>query len=195
MCELEPALIRTEIAVIRRQRPENLDAWGCYQQATAALALKSFNESSIEEARAALLRAVAIDPSFALAHANFSLITAVAINVGFIEGRAAASKMVREFAERALALDDASSQVLGYAGCALCDIGRSERGTEMLEHSLILDPSNAQAHVALGAAQALAGDVGTGAERMRYGMRISPRDRRLAFWGWSINKQLLACQR
>ena len=35
--ELEPALTRRRSAVIRRQRPENVDAWGYYHQATAAL--------------------------------------------------------------------------------------------------------------------------------------------------------------
>src|SRR5208282_5176655 len=35
--ELEPALTRAETAVIRRQRPDNVDAWGCFHQAIGAL--------------------------------------------------------------------------------------------------------------------------------------------------------------
>lgn len=54
---------------------------------------------------------------------------------------------------------------------------------------------NAQAHVALGATQALRGDKAAGIERMRYGMRISPRDRRLGFWGWLVGLTLLSAGR
>ena len=190
--ELEPELTRAEIILIRRQRPENVDAWGCYQQATGAIALKGWNEDAMGEARAHLQRAVAIDPAFGLAYAHLALLTALGRNTGVIpdspllEGDAIAA------AERAIALDDeGGSQVLGYAGCALVDLGQTARGTEILQRALELDPSNAQAHVALGAALASGGRFEEGIAQMRYGMRISPRDRRLAFWGWALGLFLL----
>lgn len=57
---------------------------------------------------------------------------------------------------------------------------------EVLEHAVKIDPSNAQAHVAMGATLALLGDRDAGISRMQHGMRISPRDRRLGFWGWAV---------
>jgi TolB-like protein len=191
MTELEPALTRAEIAVIRRQRPENIDAWGCYRQALGAMSLKGWSEESLAEARSHFGRALAIDPSFAIACGHFSLITALSKNIGFLKDSSSAGKEALELAERALALDDGSSEVLGYAGCAISDLGQHERGVEILEHAVALDPSNAQAHVALGAARTMLGQADVGIDEMRYGMRISPKDRRLAFWGWALGGFLL----
>lgn len=94
-------------------------------------------------------------------------------------------------AEQAIALDDGSTVVLGFAGCALSDLGQHERGAETLQRALAIDPSNAQAHVALGASMGLQGLVDEGVARMRHGMRISPQDRRLGFWGWALGSMLL----
>ena len=56
-------------------------------------------------------------------------------------------------AERAVAVDPNGSDVLGYAGCAFSSLGAVKRGCELLDRAVELDPSNAQARVALGAAQ------------------------------------------
>jgi hypothetical protein len=63
-------------------------------------------------------------------------------------------------------------------------------GTEL---QLFRDPTiicNAQAQVALGAALALSGDLDGGIARMKQGIKLSPRDRRLAFWGWAKPERL-----
>ena len=49
-------------------------------------------------------------------------------------------------------LDAYNSTVLGYVGCALCDVGHLSRGVGILERAVESDPSNAQAWVALGVA-------------------------------------------
>ena len=193
--ELEPELTRAEIALIKRLRPENINAWGCYHQAQGAMALKGVTEEAMSEAREHFQRAFAIDPAFALARAHFALLTAIGRNTGLIKAAPGLVDEAREAAEEAIRLDDGSSQVLGYAGCALADLGNHERGIEILMRSLELDPSNAQAHVALGAIQCVVGETDAGIEKMRYGMRISPRDRRLGFWGWALACILLRANR
>nr|WP_316643124.1 winged helix-turn-helix domain-containing protein [uncultured Roseateles sp.] len=189
--ELEPELTRAEIELIRRRRNDDVDAWGCFHQATAVLARDGWADAALGEARRHLQLAFSIDPSFALAHAQFALLTSLGMNTGLIEASADAIHEVRGAAERALALDDGDSRVLGYAGCALADIGDARRGEDLLQSALALDPSNAQAHVALGATQALRGELDAGISAMRHGMRISPRDRRLGFWGWALGVFLL----
>lgn len=195
MSELEPELTRAEIALIRRQRPENVDAWDCYRQALGAIAIKGWTEESMNEARSHYRRAYTIDPNFALARAHFALLTALGRNTGLIPPSQTLVDEAREAAEQAIQDDDGSSEVLGFAGCALSDLGQHDRGVEILERALQIDPSNAQAHVALGATQALLGQLDAGLERMRYGMRISPRDRRLGFWGWALSGFLLRAGR
>ena len=65
----------------------------------------------------------------------------------------------------------------------------------MLHQALEIDPSNAQAHVALGTLWILTGQLDAGIERMRLGMKISPRDHRLGFWGWALGVFLLRAER
>ena len=193
--ELEPELRRAEIAHVRRQRPENQDAWAHYHQAVGAIAQKGWGEEAMDEARAHLQQSVALDPAFGLAHAHYALLTALARNIGLLADPANMQDDALNAANRAIALDEGSSEVLGYAGCALCDLGHLERGIGILRQALQIDPSNAQAHVALGTALALMGQFEEGIETMRFGMKLSPRDRRLGFWGWALGMFLFRANR
>jgi TolB-like protein len=83
--ELQPALTKAEIAVIRRQRPENIGAWGFYHQAAGVLAANGWNARSVEEARGFLERALELDPNFALARAELAVLIALAQNTALIE--------------------------------------------------------------------------------------------------------------
>ena len=82
--ELEPELRRAEIARVRRQRPENQDAWAHYHQAVGAIALKGWGEDALAEARTAsrhdstlylarVLEAAALDRLGQLADARAAL--------------------------------------------------------------------------------------------------------------------------
>ena len=193
--ELQPALTRAEIAVIRRQRPENIGAWGFYHQAAGALAANGWNAQSVEEARGFLQRALELDTNFALARAQLSLLLALAQNTALIERSNTVREEAIAAAELAIADDGGSSEVLGYAGCAITDLGDASRGGEILKQAVELDPSNAQAQVALGAALALSGDLDGGIAYMRHGIKLSPRDRRLAFWGWALGVFLIRAKR
>ena len=195
MIELEPALIQAEIRVIRRQRPENVDAWGYYHQAAGALAGGGWNEQAVSEARTFLQRALALDADFALARAQLALLSALAQNTGLVELSTEHAREALAAAETAIAADAGSSEVLGYAGCALSDLGHAKRGVEILRQAVEIDPSNAQAEVALGAALAMLGDLDAGIARMRHGISLSPRDRRLGFWGWALGTFLLRAGR
>jgi adenylate cyclase len=191
MIELEPALTQAQVTVIRRQRPENVDAWGCYHQAAGALGGKGWNELAVTEAQNFLRRALELDGNFALARGQLALLSALAQNTGLVEHSAERTQEALTAAEMAIAADTGSSEVLGYAGCALADLGHAERGVEILRQAVEIDPSNAQAEVALGAALAMMGDLDAGIARMRHGIRLSPRDRRLGFWGWALGAFLL----
>ena len=193
--ELEPALTQAEIAVIRRQRPENVDAWGYYHQAAGLLGGNGWNEPAVLEAQSFLRRALELDGDFALARAQLALLSALAQNTGLVEHSASHTQEALKAAEAAIASDAGSSEVLGYAGCALADLGHTERGAEILRQAVEIDPSNAQAEVALGAALSQLGDFDTGIAHMRHGIKLSPRDRRLAFWGWALGVYLLRASR
>jgi len=193
--ELEPALNRAEIDVIRRQRPENVGAWGFYRQGAGALADHGWNEQAVAASADFLQHAIDLDGDFALARAQLALIWSLAHEMSLIERSEETRRRALAAAERAIADDPGSSEVLGYAGCAITDLGQTERGTEILRQALEIDPSNAQAQVALGAAVGRAGDFDSSIALMRHGIRLSPRDRRLGIWSWVLGSFLLRCQR
>jgi adenylate cyclase len=181
--ELEPELTRAELTLIQRQRPDNLDAWSRYRQALGTMALMGWNEEALAQTITHLRSAIALDPNFALAHGMAALLGAIGANMSLVKDRSAARQLALRDAETAVALDPNASEVLGYAGCALSDIGELARGREWLERAIEIDPSNAQAHVALGATQVISHDLDAGIKTMQHGIRLSPRDAKLPFWG------------
>lgn len=181
---IEPELVRAEVALIRRRREASPNAWSCFRHGAGMISLKGWSEETLTEAAALLRQATALDPDFALAHAQLALFLSLGARLGLVADGAAAVTEARTEAERAVAIDHDASEVLGYAGCALAELGDMQRGTELLERAIESDPSNAQAWVALGTAQCFAEKIDiTGLEKLQHGMRLSPRDHRLGFWG------------
>lgn len=183
---LEPELTRAEVETIKRRPPASLDAWAFYQQAAGLLAIKGWHRETFVEATGLLERALALDPNFALAHAYLALILAVGHMFGLTDERADNVARATDEAEHAIRIDGHSSPVLGFAGCALTDIGALRRGIELLERAVESDASNAQAWVALGTALIRAGKARTGVGHLRHGMRISPIDNRASYWGTNL---------
>lgn len=190
---LEPEMLRAELPELKRRRPVDLGAWSLYRRAHAILGMKGWREETVAEATGLLRQAIRQDPELAFAHAYLALVLAIGHLMGLLadgESRAEA----RTAAERALAIDGQDSDVLGYAGCALADLGDLARGIGLMERATELDPSNAQARAALGAALVETGSP-DGIEHLRQGMRISPRDNRLGVWGALLARGLLRFDR
>lgn len=195
MSQLQPELTRAEIRLIRRQRPENLTAWTHYHQAVDAIASQGLNEAAVAAARGHLQNAISVAPDFGLAHAHYGLLTALGCKLGMIGKWPAMKSDLLASIDEAVRLDERNPEVLGYAGCALSDLGLHDRAIAMLSEAIDIDPSNAQARVALGAALIQNGSLDNGVDLMRLGMRISPRDRRLAFWSWALAAYMLHGER
>jgi adenylate cyclase len=179
---IEPELTRAEISRIERRPPENLDVWELYHRAHGLVSLKGFNAQTFKESISLLRRATALDPGFAIAHGYLSLQLAFSYLMRIDVGEENLTEQSMESLEKALQIDTHDSTVLGYTGCALCEIGQRQRGLDLLERAVENDPSNAQAWVAYGAGLLSAGRASEGVEKLKYGIRISPMDGRLAFW-------------
>ena len=180
---IEPELTRAEISRIERRPPENLDVWQLYHQAYGLISLKGSNSQTFKESISLLRRAIALDPEFAIGHAFLSFLLAFSDRMRLNVGEENLIGQSMESLEIALQLDTRNSSVLGYTGCALCDIGQKQRGLGLLEQAVENDPSNAQAWAGYGAGLLEAGRLSDGVEKLKYGIRISPLDGRLAFWG------------
>jgi adenylate cyclase len=140
-----------------------------------------WTEEAVESAVRAYREAIALDPTLAIARAQKALIMALAARWGLLRG-AAAREEARADAERALEMEPTRSEVLGYAGCALADLGERERALPLLERAVEENPGNAQAWAALGATHLLRRRFEAGVEALRRGLRISPTDYRRALW-------------
>ena len=176
---LEPELTRAEFELIRRRPPADLDAWDYYRQASGVVALKGWHKHTFWEGVELFRKAIALDPEFAPARAGLSHLLAI----GHMMGLVTEPDEALTEAEQALALDSDSSEVLGFAGCALSDLGHTTRGIELLERAIEQDPSNAQAWVALGASLLSDRQPELAIAKLEHGLRISPRDNYLAVWG------------
>lgn len=179
---LEPEIARISYTNARNSGDDR-DAWLLYQRASGLLALKGWHSDTFAEAVSLLRRSIAIDPTFSLAHAYLALILALGHRVGLLSERKQAMLDGVRAADTALELDDIDSTVLGFAGCALADLGQAHRAIPILEKAVEQDPSNAQAWAALGASKVAVRQIKEGIDDMRHGIRISPLDNRLAVWG------------
>jgi adenylate cyclase len=192
---LEPELAKSEIEKIKRRPPSNLDAWSYYQRASGLLSIKGWHRETFEEAVRLLNDAIALDPNFALAHAYLSLLLAVGHVFGLAPLGSDPEHRAIEEAEQAMDIDSQDAAVLGFSGCALCDLGQLGRGIAILERAVDADPSNAQAWVAMGTALIQAGKARKGVDMLQHGMRISPLDNRLAYWGTILANALFRLRR
>jgi len=188
--QIEPQILRAELPYLKRRSPVELGAWSLYRQAQAVIGLRGWCEETFAEAVELLRQAIARSPDLACAHAYLALVLALGHLMGLVPGVRVARE-ARQLGEDALALDAQDSDVLGYVGCAFADLGDHRRGMGLLERAVELDPSNAQAWAAMGAALLRRNDP-KGIEYLTHGMRISPRDNRLAIWGALLARGLLS---
>jgi adenylate cyclase len=169
---IEPALASAEVEAIDRRQPGDLDAWHYFWMASSLIARRGWHGETFGEAESLLRKAIEIDPDFALAHARLALHLAL----GHLAGNVSDIAEVHSAAERAIVLDPNQSEVLGFAGCALQDVGTKTRGVDLLERAIELNPSNSQAWGALGAGYLMTSRPEEAIEKLEYAIRINPRD-------------------
>jgi DNA-binding SARP family transcriptional activator len=157
------------------------DAWDKMRQASSALFSAGWSEDAVNSSVRLYREAIALDPKLALARAQKAQIMALASRWGLLGGDAAREE-ARADAEKALEMEPTKSEVLGYAACALADLGDKDRAVPLLERAIEENPNNAQAWAALGAIQLLRQKYELGVESLRRGLRISPTDYRRSVW-------------
>jgi DNA-binding winged helix-turn-helix (wHTH) protein/tetratricopeptide (TPR) repeat protein len=182
IAKLEPQLHRAIYNTVRATHGDP-NARELFLQASSLLALKGWHSDSFSAAAELLRRSRKLDPEFALAPAYLALVTGLGERVGLADDREKAKAEALEAAERALELDNMDSTVLGFAGCALADIGYPERALPILRNAVEINPANAQAFAALGSVCLLTRRVEEAVQHLTHGINISPLDSRLSIWG------------
>ncbi|PVV11755.1 MAG: hypothetical protein B6D77_06230 [gamma proteobacterium symbiont of Ctena orbiculata] len=154
-----------------------------YLEASGILALKGWHLDTFQEAAALLRSSLQQDPAFALAPAYLSLILALGHRVGLLDEKEQTKAEAIAAAESALQLENMDSAVLGFAGCALADLGLVYRSLPILRKAVEVDPANAQAWAALGSAYLIDKQPALAIQHLARGIDISPLDSRLSIWG------------
>ena len=126
--------------------------------------------------------AIVADPENAEAHSFLALLISLGKIFDFVDQNDTTREKALLACRRAIELDDRSSEVLGYAGCAYCDLRESEQGIPLLERAIKLNPSNAQAKAALGTAFIGQKQFSEGVSYLEDALRISPAYKGIAPW-------------
>jgi DNA-binding winged helix-turn-helix (wHTH) protein/Flp pilus assembly protein TadD len=182
IAKLEPQLHRAIYNTVRSAGGAP-DARELFLEASSILALKGWHPDSFNTAAGLLRRSCSLAVDFALAYAYLALVIGLGDRIGILGDRDKTRVEALAAAERALGLDSMDSTVLGFAGCAIADIGYPDRALPILRNAVEINPANAQAWAALGSACLLNGQVDEAIRHLTHGINISPLDSRLSVWG------------
>jgi TolB-like protein/class 3 adenylate cyclase len=170
---IEPSLRLAEVERVKRKRPDSLDAYDLVLQAHSDVYTR-MPEPSVR-ALVLLERALALDPSYALAHAyaaecHHSLF----LRGGLHEENRAAS--IRH-AEAAIAHGQDDSLALSFAGFVI-GMDKHDRAAAFaaFEAALAISPSSAVTYIQGSVILALGGEAERAIEWAERGLRLSPFD-------------------
>lgn len=163
-----------EASRARLSAVESLDAWSAYHLGLQHL--YRFNRLDNAAAAALFERAVALDPSFARAHAGLSFVHFQTAFMHYTNDLAGAISHARRFAERGIELDPLDPFVNFTMGRTFWLQGDLDTSLGWLERATEISPHFAQGIYARAWTEALAGRAGDGRQHVDLAMRLSPLD-------------------
>lgn len=170
---LEAEMERLEGKSARAIPFDEMSAWDCYHR---GLAIQyEFNADRNRLAQKHFLRAIELDPNFALAYARLSY--ALVISTIYFEADVEASlSEAHELADRAARLEPDDAVVRFAAGRVHLALGNYDRSITHLRAAIDANPGLAQAHCGLGDAMAYSGRLDEAIGFFEEAVRISPTD-------------------
>ena len=170
---IEPSLRRAEVERVKRKRPDSLDAYDLVLQAQPDV--DSGMPTQVTRALALLARALVLDPSYALAHANAAMCHhCLFLRSGLGEENRLAS--VR-YAQAAIAHGRDDARALTLAGFSVGMDGHDRAAAFIaLEAALAISPSSALTYILGSVILAWGGEAERAIEWSERGMRLSPLD-------------------
>jgi TolB-like protein len=170
---IEPSLRRAEIERVKRKRPDSLDAYDLVLQAQPDV--DSGMPVQVTKALALLDRALTLDPTYALAHANAAMCHhCLFLRSGLHEEDRLAS--VRH-AQAAIVYGRDDALALTFAGFSVGMDGHDRAAAfTALEVALAISPSSALTYILGSVMLAWGGEAERAIEWSERGMRLSPLD-------------------
>ena len=174
---IAPRVEQAEIERTKRKPTDRLDAYDYYLRGVAGL-----NIRRAAEARKLFLKAVELDPSFAVCYA----MAAHCYELEVIRGGLPPAEVIAEttrLARRAALLGSEDAVALTQAGHALAFVaGEIDEGATLLDRAIVLNPNLALAWHQGGWTKIYLGEPEQAIERFSRAMRLSPLDPLLLPW-------------
>jgi len=175
---IAPSVRKAEIERVRRKRPDSLDAYDLVLQAQPDV--DSGMPEQVTRALALLERAIALDPTYALAHGNTAMCHhCLFLRAGLLEVHRAAS--IRH-ARLAIVHGQDDALALTWAGFSLGMDGHDRAAAfTALEAALAISPSSALTYILGSVILGWGGEAERAIEWSERGLRLSPFDS----WSWA----------
>ncbi len=171
---LEPAISAAERDRAHRKPPGSLGAWELYQRGMRHMLRR--NREDFTTARTLFREALALDPSFATAHAAFAISAFWQITHGFATDAAAMRAELLSAAERAIECDERDFLAHSAMGLAFMELGRNAMALAEHEIATALNPNSAFAQWCFGYALNRDDRPREALDRFDLALRLSPRD-------------------
>jgi TolB-like protein/class 3 adenylate cyclase len=177
---VEPHLYAAEGFRAASNPPDSIDAWGLV--ARAVVMLNKFDRQLNLKARDLLQRAIALEPSYARAHALLGWAVYWATYAYWLPDREEAVTQAAAHARDALQLDPTDPWARMVVGLCLSSAGQHERALGELQTALTLNPSFALGHIVFGLALLRAGHFYEALAETGWALRMSPVDSFAGFY-------------
>jgi TolB-like protein/Tfp pilus assembly protein PilF len=175
---IAPSVRKAEINRVKRKRPDSLDAYDLVLQAQPDV--DSGMPEQVTRALALLERAIALDPTYALAHGNAAMCHhCLFLRAGLKEANRAAS--IRH-ARSAIVYGQDDALALTWAGFSIGMDGHDHAAAfTALEAALTISPSSALTYILGSVMLGWSGEAERAIEWSEKGVRLSPFDS----WAWA----------
>jgi TolB-like protein/Tfp pilus assembly protein PilF len=190
---VEPHLYEEEGFRASSKPPDSIDAWGLVVRAMGLI--NRLERQQNQEAQALLHRAIALEPSYARAHALLSWAVWWAALCLWAPDMEAGYQKAARHAQDALSLDPSDPWARMVSGLGLSTAAQHEQALVELRTALNLNPSFALGHTALGWALLRAGRFDEAIAETGWALRMSPLDSFSGFYTTTHGLALLAAQR
>jgi adenylate cyclase len=181
---IAPQVQESELRRVLRKRPESLDAYECVLRGLDLL--YRFEEDKFMQALPLFQRAMALDPTYAMAHALAAGWHSVRFNQGLSIDPMADMREAERLSRMALTLDRFDPYALSLCGHLRAFLFRDyDYAIELFDRALAASPSSAIAWLRSSATFSYIGETREARRRGDNGLRLSPYDAHV-FYSYSI---------
>lgn len=166
---------------VARRYTRSIEAYELFQRGLLASGARDREQN--EAARGLYLRAIAIDPGFARAHAGIAMTHVQSYRQQWSPDGAASLASAVEMAQAAVRLDPESAESLWVLAFALMHRQEHEAAARLLQKAVRLSPSYADAYFLMGLIQTELGHPQQGLELMHSALRLVPNPGYLHYYG------------